>query len=501
MLIEVTRLSGGLPVADVCVVGSGPAGLALAEALGQTGRSVLVLESGGLLPDAFAQSLNQGTVAGAPYSGLANTRFRQVGGTAKVWNTPVAGQAGAKYVPLDPGDFAPSSGAPWSGWPFGLAELTPYYERAQQVCGLGPFRYEAAHWASADRPLLATGSGPLYSGIYQFGTSRALIDRITGLLEARDNVLLCPGATVVALTPRADGSGVAAVAVAAPDGGRAEIPARQVVLAGGAVENARLLLFHRAHFPRMDQGDWLGRCFMEHPRDYSLSLELPSPDAVASLRFYDLHQAADGSFIAGRLGVESEALGAADLPAAAITLLPEWRPAGRGLWSRLLGRTPAIPASGRYGWSQTSGAVGDRCRLVVNLEQRPRRLNRIVLEDARDPLGVPRPRLELTWSPEEQHALDALRRRLADWFGQIGLGRLAYRPGVMPDLNAHHHAGTTRMHEDPRGGVVDPDLRVHGVDNLFAAGGSVFPSAGWANPVLTIVALSLRLSDHLQRVV
>ena len=64
-------------------------------------------------------------------------------------------------------------------------------------------------------------------------------------------------------------------------------------------------------------------------------------------------------------------------------------------------------------------------------------------------------------------------------------------------LNAHHHAGTTRMHEDPRGGVVDQDLRVHGLENLFVAGGSVFPRAGWANPTLTIVALSLRLADHL----
>ncbi len=501
MLIEVTRLSGGLPVLDVCVVGSGPAGLALAEELGDAGRSVLVLESGGLLPDAFAQSLNQGTVAGAPYSGLANTRFRQVGGTARVWNTPVAGRAGAKYVPLDPGDFTASSDAPWSGWPFGLAELTPYYERAQRVCGLGPFCYEASHWAAADRPLLPLGSSPLRSGIYQFGTGRALIDRVSEWLVVRDNVLLCPGATVVALTPRADRSGVAAVVAAGPDGGRVEISARQVVLAGGAVENARLLLLHREHFPRLDQGDWLGRCFMEHPRDYSLSLALPSPDRVTSLRFYDLHQAADGTFIAGRLGVAPEAPGTADLPAAAITLLPEWQPAPRGLWSRLRGRTRPIPASGRYGWSETRGAVCDRCRLVVNLEQRPRRLNRIVLEDSRDPLGVPRPRLELAWTAEEQEALDGLRRRLADWFAEIGLGRLGYRPGVVPDLNAHHHAGTTRMHEDPRGGVVDPDLRVHGVDNLFVAGGSVFPRAGWANPVLTIVALSLRLSDHLRRVV
>jgi len=66
-----------------------------------------------------------------------------------------------------------------------------------------------------------------------------------------------------------------------------------------------------------------------------------------------------------------------------------------------------------------------------------------------------------------------------------------------PDPNAHHHAGTTRMHDDPALGVVDRHARVHGTDNLYVAGASVFPTAGFANPVLTIVALALRLAAHL----
>jgi choline dehydrogenase-like flavoprotein len=72
------------------------------------------------------------------------------------------------------------------------------------------------------------------------------------------------------------------------------------------------------------------------------------------------------------------------------------------------------------------------------------------------------------------------------------------RDRVRPDPNAHHHAGTTRMHEDARRGVVDGDGRVHASDNLYVAGGSIFPSAGFANPTLTIVALALRLADHLK---
>ena len=117
--------------AEYCIVGAGPAGLALAFELGSAGHDVVVLESGGLVLDPAAQSLNEGVVVGPPYAGLAATRHRQVGGTARIWNTPVAGESGAKYVPLDPADFA--------DWPFDAGALAPWYERAQHLCGLGRF--------------------------------------------------------------------------------------------------------------------------------------------------------------------------------------------------------------------------------------------------------------------------------------------------------------------------------------------------------------------------
>ncbi|MDH4169626.1 MAG: GMC family oxidoreductase, partial [Acidimicrobiia bacterium] len=62
--------------------------------------------------------------------------------------------------------------------------------------------------------------------------------------------------------------------------------------------------------------------------------------------------------------------------------------------------------------------------------------------------------------------------------------------------SAHHHAGTTRMSVRPEDGVVDPRGAVHGVDNLFVAGASVFPTAGYANPTLTAMALGCRVGHH-----
>jgi len=76
------------------------------------------------------------------------------------------------------------------------------------------------------------------------------------------------------------------------------------------------------------------------------------------------------------------------------------------------------------------------------------------------------------------------------------LGRLQVTKGRRPDLNAHHHAGTTRMALESREGVVDPHGRVFGLENLYVAGASIFPTAGYANPTLTIVATALRLASH-----
>jgi len=111
---------------------------------------------------------------------------------------------------------------------------------------------------------------------------------------------------------------------------------------------------------------------------------------------------------------------------------------------------------------------------------------------------VPRPVLHWKWRAEEQAGLDRLRALVASSLEAAGLGRVEGDPTRPLDPGAHHHSGTTRMDSDPALGVVDADGRVYGTENLFVTGASVFPSAGFANPTLTIVALALRLADHLK---
>ena len=162
---------------------------------------------------------------------------------------------------------------------------------------------------------------------------------------------------------------------------------------------------------------------------------------------------------------------------------------------RVMGVAPAE----RYGWSrmQSPTTAFDRFDIVLNLEQRPRPDNRIELSSRTDRFGNPLPRLLLRWTEEEQNDLERMRGLLREWFRVANLGDLQTTVGRRPDLSAHHHAGTTRMTLDPRDGVVDPEGRVFGIDNLYVTGASVLPTAGFANPTLTIVALARRLGRHL----
>jgi len=136
------------------------------------------------------------------------------------------------------------------------------------------------------------------------------------------------------------------------------------------------------------------------------------------------------------------------------------------------------------------------------VEQVPRPENRIVLTHERDRFGLPKARLEWTLDPNEERTyrrgMELVLDALETYAPGIGRQRFADpKPWPNEVLGTWHHIGTTRMAEDPSLGVVDADTKVHGVDNLFICGSSVFPASGATAPTLTIVALALRLGDHL----
>jgi choline dehydrogenase-like flavoprotein len=466
--------------ADVCIIGAGPAGLTAALELASRGVSVLILESGGTDTDPSIQSLNNGSVVGDAYAGLRATRHRALGGAACIWNTVFDSWTGAKYVPLDPWDFR--------GWPFDARALEPFYRRAQIRCGLGPFSYEAAAWESpAARSWRFPETAILRSRVYQLGPRAPFTSDYVRELRANPNVRLCEHATATRLVPGRTGEVARVEARARGHGELITVAARCFVLAGGAIENARLLL--QTEF--LGGNEWIGRCFMEHPRDWSLRLVPTSREAAA---FYDARTDKEGVTVCGRLALAAHAA-ASGMPNFSITLLPELPPANR--ITSYLQRMGWLRDRGGYGWSQAPKPFFDRFRLVINLEQRPRPENHVALGRDTDIHGNPRAELHWRWTNEEQAEWERLRARIIADIESAGLGRVEVPAGSRLDPNAHHHAGTTRMSDGPDRGVVDRDCRVHGVDNLYVAGASVFPTAGYANPTLTIVALAIRLADHL----
>lgn len=476
---------------DVCIVGAGPAGLVLAaELIGQR-CDVILLESGAARPEAAILGLNDGDSVGDVYAGLGETRRRGIGGTSAAWNTTVARAPAAKFAPLDAADFEERPDRPYGGWPFGIAELRGDYERAQRICALGAFGYDAARWNETRRsPWPATGPN-LVSRVYQLGSRDAFIAPLYAAIVRATNVRLCVHATALAIQPDGSRRRIGGITVGSPGGAPWTVRAKRVVLAAGAVENARMLLLAGNDSP------WVGRGFMEHPRDRALSLRSRDAALLERSSFYDLWRAANGSWVMGRLALENAALATGEVLNASATLFPRLRPGARRLRAALPEPIARRFPNESHGWSGrwSTRRASNGFTLLLNLEQTPHPENRVTLSQRRDAFGVPLPCLDWRWRDDDQRRLERLRSIVVTELDAIGT--ITVDPEARLDPNAHHHSGTTRMHENPMHGVTDRHGRVHAMDNVYVAGASIFPTAGFANPVLTIVALALRLARHL----
>src|ERR1700730_16872167 len=183
MLVDTTRqVPDNFSRFDVCIVGSGPAGITLAREISSSGLRVCLLESGGNKPAEDTQNLNTGAVDSAhgyPEQTLREGRRRQFGGTANLWNHEVRGVSGRhiRYVPLDEIDFERRDWVPESGWPFSRREIQPFYERAQQVCGIGKFDDRSGAWETGAKTSQPWQTEKIESVISLFGSSRIFLKR------------------------------------------------------------------------------------------------------------------------------------------------------------------------------------------------------------------------------------------------------------------------------------------------------------------------------------
>jgi choline dehydrogenase-like flavoprotein len=147
--------------------------------------------------------------------------------------------------------------------------------------------------------------------------------------------------------------------------------------------------------------------------------------------------------------------------------------------------------------------VAESYKLFQMTEQVPNPESRVLLSDEQDALGQPRARLHWQLQPQDTRSIQRSQQVLDRALRRAGVGRVhvASLDAIERESvrGGYHHMGTTRMGATPQEGVVDGNCKIHGVENTYVAGSSVFTTAGCANPTLTIAALSLRLADHLKK--
>jgi choline dehydrogenase-like flavoprotein len=497
--------NGTMLAADVCVIGAGPVGLTLADALRARGRTVVLVESGDDPASAEHDDLNRGEVHGALGPPLHATRARGVGGTANIWNTTAHNAVYAKLAPLDACDYPVRDWVDFSGWPFDAQELEPWYACAHDALGVGPFDFRDTRWRDTAHPSLDGSGGLFTSAAFQCVPSTRFTVELPKVLRDAATVTLLRGATVTALQRGRDGA-VESVQWQSIRGTSGVVRAGSFVLALGGIDNARMLLVDaRQRGDTSVEAGWLGRGFMGHPRDVTVELFTRAPALTIVPGFYTPHRSPDGVVVAGRLAVSSNVLQQLQTSNASVQLVNE-DDAQRMAMEERQARWRSIPLRAvrkatRVVAPRVTHArqvlMGHHYQVIINLEERPHRDNRVVLTDDVDRFGMPRVALHTRWHDDDERSRVVIRRAVVDELTRLGLGRVRVTPNRPLDPDAHHHSGTTRMHPDPHLGVVDADCRVHGERNLHVAGSSVFPTAGWANPTLTAIALGLRLADRL----
>jgi choline dehydrogenase-like flavoprotein len=531
--------------ADLCVIGAGPAGIAIARAFLGTSTTVCLIEGGGLSGEDRSQSLYDGASAGSTPFDAGTSRMRVFGGSCTLW--------GGGCIPLADSDLEPREWVPDSGWPLRYADLAPWYAKAREFCRIDPSHGfgQGTFEGPTPRPPLDLDPEAMVNFIF----ARSPItfgEAYRDLLAQAPNITVLLHANVMALQATDNAGAVTDATIGSLDGRRGRVRARHYVLAAGGIENARILLLSDSVAPNGlgNDHDLVGRYFMDHPRGTIGSIRSPHADRLT--RPYERSIGKVRAPIASEIGLSLEAqreyrtLNARVHPFAVEGEVPRGiralrdvraalRPPTRDEAALVEARLEAALQNGPGGAMSLAVPqnlaisalrlglhigdviravalkVGDkptvasnRVELVGFFEQAPNRDSRIMLDDKRDALGLRRVRVDWRLNDLDRHTHRVLGAVAGNRLAQTCAGQFAPAPWTV-DAHASsdvhgtaHHMGTTRMAEDATQGVVDTQGKVHGVANLHVAGSSVFPTGGWAFPTFTLIALSLRLAEELR---
>lgn len=521
---------------DICIIGTGPAGLTLCNELAKSDIRICVLESGSFAPNAQTEDLKEvtstGEVAIKPQS-----RERAWGGTSHTWS--------GLSAPLDKTDF--------DRWPISYEVLLPYYKKLDEY-GFAPFgRFitktndeirtlgnVVPRWTYVEEKLFVAKDPPINFGKY---LQHLLLDT---------KIDLCLDATVTALGSPVNEK-IPFVIVADSANATFRVRAKVFVLCTGGIESVRLLLLPTSTSPKGtgNEHDQVGRFIMNHPKNYHGVLKLKTPVESAPYFFGYLNRGFSGYAglrITEKLQRESRLLNSyirlepifpwtdsrgvfalITLVKRARSFLQWWKKRRTGLielkdWNETgdddTASAPQTINTFEYMlmilWDIRRVISYVRHRLqpqkvfpITNLrirnfmEMEPRPDNRLTLGTKRDRFGNPLPVVDVHMSDLDKTSLVHLHELFAKEVAELGLGTLESDLGTTHPwpitLDASHHLGGAVMGTSPQTSVVDINLKIHSLNNLYVCSGSVFPTSGCANPTYTICALALRLSEHLKQ--
>jgi choline dehydrogenase-like flavoprotein len=487
---------------DVCVIGAGPAGISLARKLASHGLQVALMEAGGLEWTEESQAVAAGTSVGLTFPDLDIARLRYLGGSSGHWN----GLCRA----FDTTDFLPRPANPDAGWPITRADLDPYADEVHDILDLEPMPMmgtpEELDPATGFRRLQYFRSAPT-----RFGEK--YLDELT----AAPGIALAINANLVDL--RLDDSLTAVTSAlfkgyGAEDAGFA-VEARAYCLCCGGIENARLLLNFQSQVPAGigNQNDVVGRYFNDHPgTPPALGEVILNAAPEAEVQFFTPVEGFVDPETTLPMMVRINYMDRKTLPfgkelARSVQCTV---PFAERLTEAVTGAQLRCDLGGVEDWWQSRNPDDYPWgRVVFNAQAALNPDSRVTLSDERDAFGMRRAVLDWQVSPVDDRTVRETTVAFAGWLAETELGRMRIYDWVLSDtpialasssgesMSSWHHMCTTRMSADPAKGVVDGDCRVHGLDNLYIGGSSVFSAPGFENPTYTIVQLALRLGDHL----
>jgi choline dehydrogenase-like flavoprotein len=520
MIRHIRDLDASSAQADVCIIGSGAAGLTVALELEGTSLRVIVLEGGGERLDQTSQGLYQAELAGLHHKGITDARFRVFGGTTTRWTGQV--------LPLFDIDFEQRDWLPRSGWPFTRDELEPYYQRANDVLGVPRLpRHPLLEWPDGLLPPVDFDSHLIEPFVSTYSPHLNFGRAYRRLLETSTNLEVILGANVVEVVPDRAVSHVQHVAVQAFSGQKVDIRADYFVLCCGGIESARILLASSRHCEGgLGNGhDLVGRCFQDHPRLVVGAIREPHGAGLGSrfrgrrvngVRYNPSRfRSADGLQRRERLlHCYGEVLfSAADSLAASKRLFAAMRQRERptelkaSLRAIAADPIPVLREAARFA-TRRAFDVPPLGYLAVGCEQVPNPRSRLYLTDDRDQLGMRRLALDWRLTRAEVTSIRRFAEVAADELRRLGVGRVDLDEFTLPDdpdelsgvvWDFAHHMGAIRMAERAADGVVDPQCMVFGIENLYVGSAAVFPTTGFANPTFTLIALCIRIADTLRQ--